>query len=239
MKIILASGSPRRKELLEQAGYTFTVEVSDADENVEGLAPAAMVEELSLRKAMAVAQLHMNTEKMESICSDQEKMHSEINQEKKSPEINQEKKGPEINQEKKISEIDQEETMKIIGSDTIVVLDEVKLGKPSNEEDAMHMLLALSGRNHEVYTGVTVLTLEEGKLTKKEQFYECTKVKMRKMTVEEIGTYIATGEPMDKAGAYGIQGRAAVFISGIEGDYYNVVGLPICHLSMILDQEGM
>lgn len=188
INIILASGSPRRKELLEQAGYSFLVEVSDADENVEDMAPGAMVEELSLRKAQAVAALHEQDE----------------------------------------------QSYKIIGADTIVVLDGKVLGKPSDEEDAMNMLSALSGREHEVYTGVSLLTLQGGKITKTQQFFECTKVVMREMSHQEIEAYIATGEPMDKAGAYGIQGRAAIFISGIHGDYYNVVGLPICHLTSIL-----
>ncbi len=191
MNIILASGSPRRRELLEQAGYTFRVEVSDADENVENLAPGAMVEELSLRKAMAVAANH----------------------------------GEDGDQ------------CKIIGSDTIVVLDEKVLGKPADAKDAMAMLTALSGREHEVYTGVTVLTIESGKIVKTEQFHECTKVIMREIHEEELATYIATGDPLDKAGAYGIQGPAAIFISGIHGDYYNVVGLPICHLSTVLGRK--
>lgn len=189
MKIILASGSPRRRELLEQAGYSFLVEVSDADENVTDLAPAAMVEELSLRKASAVAKLHEG----------------------------------------------EEDTCKIIGSDTIVVLDDVVLGKPADEADARRMLLELSGRNHEVYTGVTVLTVEAGNVTKVEQFHECTQVTMREIGEEEMDRYIASGDPLDKAGAYGIQGPAARFISGIHGDYYNVVGLPVCHLVTVLE----
>lgn len=188
MNIILASGSPRRKELMEQAGYTFTVEVSDADENVTDLAPGALVEELSLRKATAVAALHPK----------------------------------------------KEDTYKIIGSDTIVVQDGNVLGKPADEADARRMLTNLSGRDHEVYTGVTVLTVEKGNVVNTEQFHECTKVTMRNISQEEMERYIASGEPMDKAGAYGIQGGAAIFISGIEGDYYNVVGLPICHLTTIL-----
>lgn len=188
MQIILASGSPRRRELLEQAGYTFVVEVSDADENVIDCKPGALVEELSLRKAAAVAKLHDKTE--DFYC--------------------------------------------IIGSDTIVVKDEEVLGKPVDEADAMRMLKELSGREHEVYTGVTVLTVEAGNVVKTQQFHECTKVVMRDISEEEIAAYIATGEPMDKAGAYGIQGRAGIFISGIYGDYYNVVGLPICHLTTVL-----
>ena len=190
MNIILASGSPRRREIMEQAGYTFTVEVSQADENVDldGLEPGAMVEELSLRKATAVAQAHRG----------------------------------------------EKEDCKIIGSDTIVVLDGEVLGKPVDEEDAAVMLRKLSGRSHEVYTGVAVITIVGGRTHVTEQFHECTRVRMRDISEEEIAAYIRTGEPMDKAGAYGIQGRAAIFISGIDGDYYNVVGLPICHLTTVL-----
>ncbi|MBR5047301.1 MAG: septum formation protein Maf [Eubacterium sp.] len=187
-RIILASGSPRRRELMEQAGYTFTVEVSDADEEVSGEDPGRMVEELSLRKAAAVASLHE----------------------------------------------EDREACEIIGADTIVVLEGRVLGKPEDEEDAARMLRELSGKVHEVYTGVTVLTMVEGAVTEKRQFHECTRVRMREISEEEILAYIRTGEPMDKAGAYGIQGRAAIFISGIEGDYFNVVGLPVCRLACIL-----
>ena len=90
------------------------------------------------------------------------------------------------------------------------------------------MLRSLSGRTHQVYTGVSLLLLVDGRLAAEEKFYVCTDVTMRKMSDEEIRWYVSTGEPMDKAGAYGIQGKAAVFISGIHGDYYNVVGLPLC-----------
>ena len=186
--IILASGSPRRRELMELAGYTFTVEVSDADENVAEEDPGRMVEELSLRKATAVAALHQGD------------------------------KG----------------NCRIIGADTIVVLEGRVLGKPEDEKDAARMLRALSGRSHEVYTGVSILTMKDGAVTGRRQFHECTRVRMREISEEEIASYIRTGEPMDKAGAYGIQGKAAIFISGIEGDYFNVVGLPVCHLSGIL-----
>ena len=119
----------------------------------------------------------------------------------------------------------------VIGADTIVVLDETVLGKPKNEADAKNMLSALSGRSHEVYTGLAVLNGE-----RIYRHAECTKVDFRDLTEDEIAGYIATGEPMDKAGAYGIQGRACVFIRGIQGDYYNVVGLPVCALHELLEQ---
>lgn len=181
MNIILASGSPRRRELLAQAGFEFKVEVSNADENVSEESPVEMVEELAARKAKAVVNLH--------------------------------------NQK--------EDNCLIIGADTIVVLDGKILGKPSDEEDAKAMLASLSGRTHQVYTGVALFMVKEGMIEKKKTFHECTDVTMVPMTEKEIAEYVASGDPMDKAGAYGIQGPAAVFISGIRGDYYNVVGLPI------------
>lgn len=191
MNIILASGSPRRKELLAQAGYEFVVEVSEADENIQEAFPGTMVEELSRRKAAAVAE------------------HHKINGENGSEETG---------------------SYTIIGADTVVALDGKILGKPADEEDAFRMLSALSGKTHQVYTGVSLFLLKDGKTVKEVSFHVCTDVGMRQMEDEEIRAYIRTGEPMDKAGAYGIQGKAAVFISGIRGDYYNVVGLPVCEL---------
>lgn len=182
MKIILASGSPRRKELLVQAGYDFVIEVSDADENIQAENPGELVEELSCRKAQAVAQHHRR----------------------------------------------EEEISTIIGADTVVALEGQILGKPENESAAMEMLRSLSGKTHQVYTGVSLLLLQNGQLIAEEKFHVCTDVTMRELAEEEMLRYVNTGEPMDKAGAYGIQGKAAMFISGICGDYYNVVGLPLC-----------
>ena len=181
MQIILASGSPRRRELLEQAGYEFEIEVSDADENIQADDPGELVEQLSFRKADAVARKHL-----------------------------------------------QEQACTVIGADTVVVLDIEVLGKPNGEQGAVEMLKELSGRTHQVYTGVSLFLIKDGKLTASQSFHVCTDVTMRPMSDREIADYVATGEPMDKAGAYGIQGKAAVFISGIHGDYYNVVGLPVC-----------
>lgn len=184
MKIILASGSPRRRELLMQAGYEFEVRVSDADENVKVENPAKLVEELSLRKAKAVAKEYRDFE--EGV---------------------------------------------IIGSDTVVALGNTVLGKPADEADAKEMLLSLSGREHQVYTGVSLIKVNaKNEIVKHISFHECTDVYMREMEEAEVLAYVATGDPLDKAGAYGIQGGAAIFISKIEGDYYNVVGLPICRL---------
>ncbi len=117
----------------------------------------------------------------------------------------------------------------VIGADTIVALDEWILGKPANEEEAFAMLKKLQGRAHQVYTGVC-LVRRNGAHVQKENFFECTHVHVIEMSDEEIQTYVATKDPMDKAGAYGIQGLFAPFISGIEGDYYNVVGLPVSSL---------
>lgn len=177
MNIILASGSPRRRELLAQAGFEFKVEVSNADENVVEESPEQMVEELAARKAEAVVRLH---NKAEDNCL-------------------------------------------VIGADTIVVLEGKVLGKPVDEEDAKTMLASLSDRTHQVYTGVALFYVKKGTVEKRES----TDVTMVSMSEQEIADYVASGDPLDKAGAYGIQGPAAVFISGIKGDYYNVVGLPI------------
>jgi len=118
----------------------------------------------------------------------------------------------------------------VIGADTVVALDGSVLGKPVDESDARAMLTMLSGRNHQVYTGVTVLVKRQSEALKRVTFHETTTVNMCEMSLREIDRYIATGEPMDKAGAYGIQSGAAIYVRGIEGDYYNVVGLPIAGL---------
>ena len=178
-KMILASASPRRRELLTQAGFSFEVKVSDADEIITEKEPDKIVKELALVKACAVA------------ASETEAL--------------------------------------IIGADTIVTVDGKILGKPRDAEEAFSMLSMLQGRTHQVYTGVALITKEEG-LQKSHVFSEKTDVHMYPMTEQEIREYIATGEPLDKAGAYGIQGRAAVYIRKIEGDYNNVVGLPISWL---------
>lgn len=172
--LILASGSPRRKEILEQVGLDFRVLPSDVEEVITKQVPSDIVMELSKQKAEDVWN--------------------------------------KLGNEKNI----------ILGADTVVAYDGKILGKPKNVEDAKAMLCMLSGKKHSVYTGVTLIS-EVGS----ETFYEETLVEFYEMTKEEIDAYVATGEPMDKAGAYGIQGKAAAFIKGIEGDYYNVVGLPI------------
>ena len=187
MSIILASNSPRRRELLAQIGIRdFQILSPDVDEAVEpGLSPARMVEALSLRKAQAAAG-RAGADDL------------------------------------------------IIAADTVVALDGRVLGKPQDQGEAFAMLSALSGREHRVYTGVTVLG--GGRAATE---HEETAVAFRALSPEEIRDYIATGEPMDKAGAYGIQGVGALLVQGIRGDYCNVVGLPLFRLGRMLSGFGV
>lgn len=127
----------------------------------------------------------------------------------------------------------------VIGADTVVACDEKVLGKPLDEADAKKMLKLLSGRGHQVYTGVTLIMHKDGTEKTLINFHEVTTVNMYELSDAEIDAYIATGEPMDKAGAYGIQARAAAYVSGIEGDYYNVVGLPVARLYHELCKHGV
>ena len=122
----------------------------------------------------------------------------------------------------------------VIGADTVVAIDDKILGKPHSQEQAAQMLSLLSGREHRVYTGVTVI--RGGRTLSR---WEETKVFFRTMTEEEIAAYVATGEPMDKAGAYGYQGRASVYVERIEGDFFNGVGLPLCRLGTMLSELGV
>ncbi len=172
MKLVLASKSPRRSEILKNAGVEFTVRVADADETIpNNTKPQDAVVFLAARKAMAV--------------------------------------------ERAIDEV-------VLGADTVVVLDNQILGKPQNREDAFNMLKSLSGRVHSVFTGVCIIG-EGHSMT----FAEKTEVEFLPLTDEEINEYIDTNEPYDIAGAYGIQGLASKFVLRINGDYFNVVGLPI------------
>ncbi|MED1664451.1 Maf family protein [Brevibacillus laterosporus] len=124
----------------------------------------------------------------------------------------------------------------VIGSDTIVVLDGQVLGKPHDEEDAFRMLTSLEGRKHEVYSGLAIIDVSTGKIAVD---YSSTRVKMRTMTAEEIRGYIASKEPMDKAGSYAIQGLGSTIVERIEGDYFTVVGLPLNRLAQMLNQFGI
>ena len=192
-KLILASASPRRRELMTQIGLNFTVKPSLCEEKITSTAPSLVVRELSAQKA----------ENVFSSLSDQEKAENAV-----------------------------------IGSDTVVACEGKILGKPRDREDAFAMLSSLAGNIHQVYTGVTLVWEEEG-VKKSHTFYEETKVKVASMSKEEIDRYIETREPSDKAGAYGIQGAFAAFVLGIEGDYNNVVGLPVCRLYQEMKKTGL
>ncbi len=172
-RIILASASPRRRELLTLAGVAFTVETADTDETVPASAsPEETVRMLSRRKAEAVAQKHPDAA--------------------------------------------------VIGADTVVEIDGRILGKPADDAQAKQMLAMLSGRTHHVHTGVTILRGEKGVT-----FHRTTAVTFYPLTASEIDAYVATGDCRDKAGAYGVQSRGCMLVEKIDGDYFNVVGLPV------------
>ena len=186
-KIVLASASPRRHELLGRIGITeFDIRIPEVEESFpEGLTPQQVVEHISREKAEAAAKL----------CTDDEI---------------------------------------VITADTMVFLDQHRLGKPRDEEDALRMLTALQGRHHTVCTGVTV---RRGTQVITES--ETTQVYFRSATKEELLAYIATGEPMDKAGSYGVQGKGALLVEKLDGDFFNVMGLPVLRLSRMLAQFGV
>ena len=186
MSLILASASPRRRELLTMLGLDFKVIPAVGEEiQAEGRAPGETVCAISRAKAEEIEK--------KSVSGDM-----------------------------------------IIAADTVVYLDGEILGKPRDKEDAFRMLKRLSGRAHEVYTGVTVLA--DGGRTSE---YERTLVYFRELSDREIHAYIATGEPMDKAGAYGAQGLGSLLVERIDGDFFNVMGLPLCRLSKILSGMGV
>lgn len=184
MRVVLASASPRRKELLTQIGIRFDIVVSAVEEVITKTLPYEVVCELSEQKARAV-----------------------------------------------LETIPAEEDILVIGADTVVAAENEILGKPGTKERAAEMLRSLSGRSHTVYTGVTALYRKAGEQQIQSKiFYEATGVTFYEMSEAEIAEYAASGDSLDKAGAYGIQGFCARYISGIEGDYNNVVGLPIGRL---------
>ena len=195
-KIILASASPRRRELLAQIGLEFEVKVSNKEEVYTSTKPQKIVEELALMKA-------------ENVASDLQAEGVEL------------------------------KNTIVIGADTIVVRNEEILGKPKDEEHAYEILLSLQGRAHEVYTGVAILSYNNAGEKEIINHAVETKVHVHEMSEEEIRAYIATGDPMDKAGAYAIQGLCAKFIKEIKGDYYNVVGMPISRLYQEVKNMGM
>jgi septum formation protein len=185
-QLILASGSPRRRELLTQAGFTFAVRAADIDESLRpGEDPVEYVTRLAQEKAQAIYALEGRDD------------------------------------------------IVVLGADTTVVLDKEILGKPVDKADAVRMLRGLSGRAHRVITGVAVVSADGV-----EAASEVTEVWFREISDAEIAAYVETGEPMDKAGAYGIQGRAAKWIPRIEGCFFNVVGLPLALVSTMLEQHG-
>lgn len=186
MSIILASKSPRRRELITLLGIECDVDVADVDENIDfSLSAKENVIRISADKAAAVADKH------------------------NSDDI-------------------------IIAADTMVVCDGARLGKPEDDEDAVRMLKNLSGRTHQVITAITVCRGD-----KTVSHAEVTDITFRDLCDEEIRAYVALGESSDKAGAYGIQGTASLFVSGIKGDYFNVVGLPVCALAILLRDFGI
>lgn len=181
MKLILASNSPRRAEILTQGGFLFEKRIADTDEALPAdLSPAAAVETLAQRKGRAVFRA--------------------------ADEV-------------------------VLAADTVVALDNRILGKPKDENDAKAMLRALSGRTHSVFTGVYITDGEREFL-----FHTETRVTFYPLTDAEVAAYVQSGEPMDKAGAYGIQGRGALFVEKIDGDYLNVVGLPLAKSARILKE---
>lgn len=187
-KLILASGSPRRREILQQLGVSFEVLPSDIEEAIlPGLSAGDAASHLALQKARDVA-LKVNI-----------------------PSI-------------------------ILGADTIVVVDGEILGKPDDEAEARLMLKRLSGREHEVVTGIAIIDSDRNIEIKD---FETTKVKMKRIPQDRIEKYVKSGEPLDKAGAYAAQGKASTFVEGIQGCFFNVVGLPISKLDSLLGSIGI
>ena len=211
-RLVLASASPRRRELLSQIGLEFTVMPSTKEENAKTTEAGALVQELSRQKAVDIWE-QLSGGQGQNPDADQE----QISEETQEPNLNG----------KRQSEL------LVIGADTVVCCEGKILGKPHSREAAAEMLTALQGRSHEVYTGVTLYSQSETVT-----FFECTQVEFYPMTEVEISEYIDSKEPMDKAGAYGIQGLGARFVKGIRGDYNNVVGLPVGRLYQELKSHG-
>ena len=185
MNIILASASPRRKEILENANVKFKIMSSDIEElTLDGESPCQMVMRLAFEKGIDIAN----------------KQKSDL----------------------------------VISADTIVVLDNNVLGKPKDEKEARYMIESLSGKTHQVITGISLINLENNKMIID---YVISNVKFKNLSVEDINDYISTNESLDKAGAYGIQGYGALLVEEIQGDYFNIVGLPISRLSDLLKKH--
>jgi septum formation protein len=212
VRLVLASASPRRRELLSQIGLEFIVMPSTKEENAKTTEAGALVQELSRQKAADIWE-QLSGGQGQNPDADQE----QISEETQEPNLNG-KRQPEL---------------LVIGADTVVCCEGKILGKPHSREAAAEMLTALQGRSHEVYTGVTLYSQSETVT-----FFECTQVEFYPMTEAEISEYIDSKEPMDKAGAYGIQGLGARFVKDIRGDYNNVVGLPVGRLYQELKSHG-
>ncbi|MFR8643804.1 MAG: Maf family protein [Monoglobus pectinilyticus] len=188
MRFILASASPRRREILENISLDFEIIADESEEiMIEGEKPYDTVKRLAMQKAKNIA-----------------------------------------------AGIESGENTIVIGADTVVSIDGNILGKPNDEIEAKDMLLTLSGRINTVYTGLAVIETQSGKEVSD---FVSTGVKFRNLSEKEIENYIRSGEPMDKAGAYGIQKIGGLFVESINGDYFNVVGLPLCRLGEILSEE--
>lgn len=199
LKIILASASPRRQELLSRLKVDFEIITSDVEEKTTYTKPDAMVKELSLIKAEAVLHQIM------------EQKHCTVDSE--------------------------QQPIMVIGADTVVSKDNCIMGKPKSVSEAFRMIHSIQGSTHQVYTGVTILLYDcaTGKI-QSESFAERTDVSVFPMTELEIENYVATGDCMDKSGAYGIQGDFGIFVEKIDGDYNNVVGLPLARLYQVLKE---
>ncbi|MDE6663933.1 MAG: Maf family protein [Lachnospiraceae bacterium] len=194
MKIILASASPRRKELLKQIGMSFKTMPSIKEEKITKNTPEEIVEELSYQKAVDICGQLGDSMKEDFV---------------------------------------------VIGADTIVSIWGEIMGKPADKEDACEMLSKLQGKSHQVYTGVTLAWKYKDTPAMFHTFHECSDVTVYPMTEEEIRSYVNSGEPMDKAGAYAVQGKFAAYIQGICGDYNNIVGLPVGRVYQEMKQRNL
>ena len=201
---------------MQQAGLQFTVIPSQAEEVITSTHPAKVVEELSLQKAQEVAERVLKgTERLDETAASADGTAG-------APASD----GADLND--RIAVIN--ESIVVIGADTVVAADHRILGKPRDHESAREMITTLQGNVHQVYTGVTLIVIGPAGDVRSRTFHECTDVDVYPMTDEEVEAYISTPEPYDKAGAYGIQGSFGIYIRGIHGCYYNVVGLPIARL---------
>ena len=235
VRLVLASASPRRRELLSQIELEFTVMPSTKEEHAKATEAGALVQELSRQKAEDIwEQLsggQQNPDANQKQLSDANQAQISDANQGQNPDANQ-RQISDANQKQISGEMREpnlngkrQPELLVIGADTVVCCEGKILGKPHSREAAAEMLTALQGRSHEVYTGVTLYSQSEAVT-----FFECTQVEFYPMTEAEISDYIDSKEPMDKAGAYGIQGLGARFVKGIRGDYNNVVGLPVGRL---------